>query len=105
MIIYFASSQYEPNAVAKRMQDQFSDIKVIGCTTAGESVGDKVLKKSIVAMGFDSGSLDDVEIGVVENIKNEDNVYKVFNKFEKHFNVKMKNLSHTDYVGIVLIDG
>lgn len=105
MIIYFASSQYEPNAVAKRMQDQFSDIKVIGCTTAGELVGDKVLKKSIVAMGFDSGSLDDVEIGVVENIKNEDNVYKVFNKFEKHFNVKMKNLSHTDYVGIVLIDG
>ncbi len=105
LVLFFASSSFEPAALAAAMQKQFSTAKVIGCTTAGELVNDKVLRHSVVAMAFDGEALEDVTIGVVHNLKTENQVPQVFTAFEAHTGQKMMDLDVKQYVGLILIDG
>ncbi len=105
LVLFFASSSFEPAALAAAMQKQFSTAKVIGCTTAGELVNDKVLRNSVVAMAFDAETLDDVAIGVVHHLKTENQVPQVFAAFEAHTGKKMIDLDVRQYVGLILIDG
>ena len=42
-ILFFASSNFEPAALGAAMKKQFPKADIIGCTTAGELVNDKVL--------------------------------------------------------------
>ena len=91
-IIYFASSKFDPGALASAMHKQFDSASIAGCTTAGEIVSGKMLKNSVVAMAFDSQALEEVNIGVVENIKTENRVPEVFADFERHTGQKMIDL-------------
>jgi hypothetical protein len=104
-ILFFASSSFEPTALGTAMQKQFPTADIIGCTTAGELVSGKVLKDSVVAMAFDAEALEDVAIGVVQNLKTENQVPQVFAAFERHTGQKMMTLDFTQYVGLILIDG
>jgi hypothetical protein len=104
-ILFFASSNFEPAALGAAMKKHFPKVDIIGCTTAGELVNEKVLKNSVVAMAFDSEALEDVAIGVVENLKTENQVPQVFAAFEEHTKQKMIDLDVNRYVGLILIDG
>jgi len=104
-ILFFAASSFEPAALGAAMQKHFPKVDIIGCTTAGELVSGKVLKDSVVAMAFDAEALGDVTIGVVENLKTENQVPQVFAAFEKHTGQKMLELDINRHIGLILIDG
>jgi len=104
-IIFFASSKYDPDALTAAMQNQFAQADIIGCTTAGEITSGKMLENSVVAMAFDADAMEDVCVGIVENLKTENQVPQVFAAFEEHTGQEMLQLDISKYVGIVLIDG
>ncbi len=105
MIIFFASSSFDPHEISKEMQDAFKDVNTIGCSTAGEIISGRMLKNSVVAMALSSNIVADIKVGVIENIKQHNKVPEVFSEFEKHFGKKMKELEFDQYVGMVLFDG
>jgi len=105
VLLFFASSCYEPHALSKAMKDSFSESEVFGCTTAGEITTGKMLKNSIVVMAFNKDAIDDISIGVVENVNDSENVREVFKSFESHYHQTMRNLDIEKYVGLILIDG
>lgn len=108
MVLYFASSKFEPAQTAEKMQQAFGDALVFGCSTAGEIVSGKMLKNSLVAMAFNSKVVGDVKLEVIKNLKEESEVTgvdKAFAAFEKHFGIPMQEMDFNKYVGIVLIDG
>ena len=105
MVIFFASSIFNPDKLSQKMQDAFSDCPVFGCTTAGEIINGKLLKNSVVAMAFNSKAIDDVKVEVLNNIKEEINVKEAFSLFEKHYNIPMAEMDFKKYIGLILIDG
>ena len=64
VLLFFASSCYEPHALSKAMKDSFSESEVFGCTTAGEITTGKMLKNSIVVMAFNKDAIDNYHIYV-----------------------------------------
>ncbi|MFC1558070.1 FIST signal transduction protein [candidate division KSB1 bacterium] len=105
MLVFFASSIFAPDELSQKLQEAFTGCQVFGCTTAGEIISGKMLKNSVVAMAFDSEVIEDVRIEVLENIKEEDNVKKVFSSFEEYYKMPMTEMDFKKYVGIILIDG
>ena len=51
---------------------------------AGEIVNEKMLKKSIVAMGIGNDYLDDATAAIVSSIKTENNVASAFTSIENY---------------------
>jgi hypothetical protein len=107
MVLFFASSTFDPDQTAAQMQAAFQNIPVFGCTTAGEIVTGKMLKNSIVAMAFNADIIEDIDIQIVENISNGDTqgIDHAFAKFKQHFNQPVLTMDISQYVGIILIDG
>ena len=105
VVLYFASSSYLPQEIAPAMNDAFPGAKVFGCTTSGELISGKMLKGSIVAMGFGSDVIGDVNIQIVPQISTEDNVKQAFTAFEEYYKTPALELDPTQYVGIVICDG
>lgn len=106
MILFFASSNYQPEIIGKEMKSKFADAKVFGCTTAGEIVSGQMLKNSVTVMGFSKEAVKDVKIQVIEDLQNENAVDETFSKFAKAYDVEdMHDLDFQKYVGIILIDG
>lgn len=104
-ILFFASPFYDPSGISKSMKEAFKGSDIFGCTTSGEIVSGRMLKKSVVAMAFDSEVIKDIRIEVVESIKQENQVKAAFNSFEAHFKEKMAKMDFKKYVGIILVDG
>jgi hypothetical protein len=105
MVVFFASSIFNPDSLAAGMQKAFGSTVVYGCTTAGEIISGKMLKNSIVAMAFGHDSIEDVHVEVVENIKEGNNVEAAFSSFAKHFGISMADIDYTKFAGIILVDG
>ena len=108
MVVFFASTAYDPASLSKAMADAFPKASVFGCSTAGEIVTGKMLKESVVAMAYSSEVVGDVAVGVMEGIKDDkgaEGVSKVFRDFERHYGAKMADLDFSRYVGIILVDG
>lgn len=101
MVIYFASINYDPHELSAAMDAAFPGVAVFGCTTAGEIVGDRMLKGSIVAMAFGKDIIEDV----VVNIGTSTNLKSAFRSFERHYRTSMLDADPEKYVGIVLMDG
>jgi hypothetical protein len=51
-LVFFAAVDYDPDVLAREMQDAFPGAVTMGCTTQGEACDEKILYKSVVAMGF-----------------------------------------------------
>ena len=105
MLIFFASSIFDPNEIGKLMYESFPNSIVFGCSTAGELTTGKMLKNSVVAMAFNSEVIEDAKITVIEDIKNSPNVNSAFKTFDEYFNEPISSADYSKYVGIVLIDG
>lgn len=107
MVLFFASSKFDPDSLAREMSKSFSSAAVIGCTTAGEIISGAMLKDSIVAMAFDREVIEEVRIEVLPGIQERpaEAVAESFANFERHFSTPMLDLDETKYVGVILADG
>jgi len=105
MLIYFASTKFDPTEVSAKVQAAFPAVTIFGCSTAGEIVSGRMLTGGLVAMAFDSQSLTDVKVEVVENLTRKIDVAKSFSAFEKHFGEAVETMKPSRYLGIVLVDG
>ena len=106
LVLFFASSAYDPEVISAEMQRSFKEITTAGCTTSGEIVTGRMLDQSVVAMAFSSAVTSDFRAEVITNIRSDEHaVSKAFASFEQHFGTPMNRLSPSEHVGIVLIDG
>jgi hypothetical protein len=105
VVLFFASSTYEPEKAAATFKEVFPDAATFGCSTAGEIVSGKMLKNAVVAMALSNTVIGDLCIQVVERIGSEDNTGPAFQQFEQHFGVSALEMDFEKYVGIILTDG
>jgi hypothetical protein len=105
LLVFFSSPKIDPIEFNAELKKLFPDIPAIGCTTAGEIVSGKMMKNSVVVMSIGTDVLDDVAIGIVENVNDTNQIIPVFSHFEKHFKTKMTALDFSTFVGIILVDG
>ncbi|MFZ1986710.1 MAG: FIST N-terminal domain-containing protein [Desulfatitalea sp.] len=105
VVIFFASSQYDPQSISQSMQKAFPHADTFGCSTSGEIVSGKMMKNSIVAMGFAVDVIQDLNVQIVEHIQTENRVDEAFNGFTKYFKVDPFAMDMEEYVGIILVDG
>ncbi|OHD53754.1 MAG: hypothetical protein A2Y33_02860 [Spirochaetes bacterium GWF1_51_8] len=105
MVLFFASSNYDPNTIAAAMKNAFPKSLTFGCSTSGEIVSGQMLKNSVVAMAFDGPAMLDAKVVVMKNIKTGNPVQQAFGEFEAYFKTPMRDLDFTKYIGIILIDG
>lgn len=105
LVIYFASSQYDPKAISQAMQQAFPQAETFGCSTAGEIVSGRMLKNAIVAMGLNANVIEDLNLQIVPRIEKENNVDEAFAAFADYFKTDLDSLDMDKYVGIILADG
>jgi hypothetical protein len=105
LVIYFASTSFDAEDISRSIQNAYPAATTFGCSTAGEIVSGHMLKRSVVAMGFDSQVIGDVAVEVIENVREENQVPQAFERFEQHFGKSMRDLDFQKYVGIILVDG
>ena len=105
LILFFASSNYQPTELSSEFKNTFKSSEVIGCTTAGEIVSGKMLSNSVVAMAFDKATIADLKVEVIENLRQNPDVDPAFKNFEIHFGESMGEMDYQKYLGLVLIDG
>jgi hypothetical protein len=104
-IMFFASAKYDLAQLGNKLQNAYPKAKIFGCSTSGEIVTGKMLKNSVVAMAFDKESIADIDIAVVEHVKQENNVKTTLEQFEKYYKQKLSSLNIDKYVGVILVDG
>jgi hypothetical protein len=105
LVIYFASSMYDPIAIASSMKRSFPSPKLIGCTTAGEIVSGKMLTKSVVAMCIGTDIVEEVAVETLKEIKTRAGIEKALSALIGHFSPSEQSLDLKDYIGIILVDG
>ncbi len=105
VVLFFASSQYAPQAISESMQKAFPNARTFGCSTSGEIVSGQMLKGNVVAMGFTTDVIQDLNLQIVERIQAENHVDEAFREFEKHFKADPFEMNADEYVGIILVDG
>ncbi len=103
LVVYFASSIYDPDTVAALMGAAFPGADTFGCSTAGEIVSGRMLTDSLVAMAFNQKAVKGVKVEVLEDLTTDS--HRVFDAFERHFGKTMAKMDPKQYVGIILIDG
>lgn len=106
-VLYFGSSDFNPDELSGKMQSAFGDSLVFGCTTSGEITSGKMLDNSVVAMGLNSSVVQNIKIEVLENITDNSiaAVEKAFKAFEDHYGIPMQELDPGKYIGLILVDG
>lgn len=111
LLIYFASSLIDQQALALELQGIFHGAVTFGCSTAGEIISGKMLKGSVVAMAFTGNYIEDMAVEIVEDIRNRSReeiaarVKLAAASIEKHFGASLNSMDFRTYVGIILIDG
>jgi len=104
-VMFFASSSFDPQAVGRQMQEAFPEASVFGCTTAGEIVSGKMLKKSVVAMAFGPEVLESVKVVTINDLNANNAVENAMSEFEAFYKEPVMAMDHERYVGIILVDG
>lgn len=105
LLLVFASSNYDADSLARRMQDAFPHTCLAGCSTAGEIAAGKMLTGSVTAMALDSEIISDVAAVTVERLSAGIDLSGAFQKLEDHFHAPRSDWDIGKYVGLVLIDG
>ncbi len=105
MVIFFASSKYDPASISSKMAAAFPGSSVIGCSTSGEIISGAMLKGSVVAMALGSDIIKDAKVEIVHKLKAGVNTSKAIESFEKYYGKKFSEMDHKKYLGFVLVDG
>jgi hypothetical protein len=107
LVVFFASSSYDPSAIAAGMHETFGPAPTVGCTTAGEIVSGKMLSKSLVAMAFDREAIGEVAVETLEGVSEDarSEVERAFEGFGNHFDRDPAAMEHDRFLGLVMVDG
>ena len=107
LVIYFVSSTYPVEKVAKEMAEAFTGARTVGCTSYGEMISGEIGQNSIVAMACDKATMKFLQIEVLENIKENYSqaIDKAFKSFEDSTGISMHQLDASRFVGMMMIDG
>ncbi len=106
LLLYFASSRFDADLLARSMEKAFAPATVLGCSTAGEITGGHMLDGSIVAMALPSTLVGDVSVQVLTDLGADGGgVPSAFEAFGRHFGTSMRGLDPARHVGLVLVDG
>lgn len=105
LVVFFASSRYDPRSISKAMHEAFLGAQVIGCSTAGEIISGRVMKDSLVAMVFDEDTITNAACSVVTDVTSSDSFEDAVRELEKGIGAPLKDLDFQKSVGIILIDG
>jgi hypothetical protein len=105
LVLFFASSKFDPQETAAAFKETFAGALTFGCTTAGEIVSGRMLKNAVVAMALSDEIIEDVCHQVVEGIGSDSRPDLAFAEFEKHFGMSAGQLDFESYLGIILTDG
>lgn len=105
-VLYFAATDFDPYVLAADMRDAFPGVRTFGCTTAGEFIDGRMLRRSVVAMGFTRDDMDLVAITGFSDIDAEPDVApKALANLEQTANLAMRDLDFREYAGFMLVDG
>jgi hypothetical protein len=102
-LLFFASSAYDPASLSRALGAVFPGPS-LGCTTAGEIVSGRMLKKSIVAMAFDGETLESAFVEGVPDLS-PDGVKAGVRALEKRAGRPLADLDYKAHVGLIVIDG
>ena len=105
LVVFFASPVYAPEKLATAFKESFPFSQTVGCTTAGESFGGKLLQDSIVVMAFNQKIVKDFKIEILENLNNERNMDVAINSFQQYFGKENLSEKPEKYVGLIIADG
>ena len=105
IVIFFASSKYDPVELSRRMQAAFPQASVAGCSTAGEIASGKMIDGSVSAIFLDREIVGQSASAVVDDLREHVRVSDAFAKMERDLNAPVSSLDIEKYVGIVLMDG
>jgi hypothetical protein len=107
LVLYFASSVYEPGALSQQMAAAFPQATVVGCTTAGEIVTGQMLDNSLVAMALGSELIKRAKVAVAEGISGDPRAATriALDRMESQVGGKLVDLDSTRFCGLILADG
>jgi hypothetical protein len=105
LLLFFASSSYEPVAISSAFQAAFPHTPTMGCSTSGEIVSGHLSKNSVVAMLIGPDLIEDVCIEVAEDLSAGHSLAAPVQAFERHFGRPVADLDFDHYVGLILVDG
>ena len=105
LVLLVSSSKYDAGDISGLVQQAFPHACVVGCSTAGEIAGVRMLTESVVAMFLDDDVVEDAVSAVVEDLNGEARVRDAFSSFERHFHAPVSSMDIHKYVGLVLADG
>lgn len=107
LVVYFASTRYEPVALAQQMSAAFPGVSVVGCTTAGEMVSSQMLQNSLVAMALGSELVVRAEARLLGRVSEDarGSVTTALEDVARVFGRSPGDLEPDRYVGLILADG
>jgi hypothetical protein len=86
------------------MREAFPGSCMVGCSTAGEIAGGKMLSGSVAAMFLGSDIVEDAA-AVVANVRCACGIGDALRALEEHFQAPLSSLDLETHVGLVLMDG
>lgn len=107
LLVYFASAQYEPSALARAVAEAFPGVTTLGCTTAGEIVSGRMLDKSVVAMALGSALVKRVTPALAAHISADGRAATkaALRTLERDLGQNLAQLDTSRFCGLVLCDG
>ncbi|MCW8409334.1 FIST C-terminal domain-containing protein [Legionella sp. PATHC035] len=106
LVLFFCSSQYNLDAIAKEMNELFPNMKVIGCTTAGEIGPSGYIEHSLSGVSFSSDGFT-VAAGHLNDIKNinYDKGQEFANNLLQHLEARAPSTNSENSFAFLLVDG
>lgn len=106
LLLFFASSEYQPERLAECMNNRFPEPLVVGCTSGGEISPNGFQQKGIVAAAFAGEGIDaSAEIIPELHCFNSLLAQRAVGKCCHRLGLKQGELDPKKYFGMTLIDG
>ncbi|MCL2500143.1 MAG: FIST C-terminal domain-containing protein [Defluviitaleaceae bacterium] len=106
MAVFFASwEKYDPCEISAGMHSAFPHAVVYGGSSHAEIHNGRTLVGSLTVMAFDTETIADAKVEVLENISGGINPDAAFASFDAYFATPMSTADYQKYGGIILIDG
>jgi hypothetical protein len=105
LVLYFASSSYNPDDLSHAFYRAFPGATTLGCTSSGEIVTGNMLKGSIVAMAMNEETAPEVVLSIINGVSSRGKVAASVSSLGEQIGSAVIDLNPEEWVGIVLVDG
>jgi hypothetical protein len=104
-VAFFASSRYEPAAIAEAVHEAFGGAQTIGGTSSGELVSGKMTKGGISLIALGDETVDSCSVAIVEDVHDQATVDRALAALASSFGTVIGKLDPRSHLGLVLHDG